>query len=123
VETNRVVGDVAGGGAEVDDGGGEGAAGGERMHVRHDVVAHAALLLLRARKVDVLEVGAHLLKLRLADLQAQLLQPQITRVSPISHSRETITFLSLATRARISHLSRFANTKAAARGRFNIYSI
>jgi hypothetical protein len=65
----RVVSDVAGGGAEVDDGHGLGAHGAKGVDVGHDVVPHLLLLLLGHGKVDVIEMRTHLRQLLLRDGQ------------------------------------------------------
>ena len=69
----RVVPDVAGGGAQVDDGGGQGRSHPEGVDMRHHVVADLALLLRREGEVDVSEVVPHLPQLLLRDVEAQLL--------------------------------------------------
>ena len=62
-----VVGDVAGGGAEVDDVAGGRGGVAEGVDVGHHVVAELALVLVGAGEVDVVEVGAQLLELLGAD--------------------------------------------------------
>ncbi len=69
-----IVSHVAGGGAEVDDGSGSGAAVCEGVDVGHDIVPELALLLGRHCKVDVLFVALHLLNLSVCDGQTQSLR-------------------------------------------------
>lgn len=69
-----IVSHVAGGGAEVDDGSGGGAAVCEGVDVSHDVVPELALLLSRHGEVDVLLVALHLLDLGVRDGQTQILR-------------------------------------------------
>ena len=47
---------------------------GERVHVRHDVMSDAALVLGGGGQVNVLQVGRHLCQLGVRDGQAQLLE-------------------------------------------------
>ena len=72
--TNGVVADVCGRRAEVDDGRGGRAGGGERVHVSHHVVSPPRLLVGREVEVDVRHVRLHLGELRVRDAQPQPLQ-------------------------------------------------
>ena len=67
-----VVPHIAGGGAQVDDGGGSGSRQAECVNMSHNVVPHLPLLLGRLLEVDVVDVLLHLRQLAGADLQAQL---------------------------------------------------
>jgi hypothetical protein len=70
----RVVRDVAGRGAQVDEGRGRGAGHPERVHVGHDIVAALPLLLHRQRVVNGggVQVLCHLLQGQLGDGEAEL---------------------------------------------------
>lgn len=69
-----IVSNIAGGGAEVDDGSSGGAAVCERVDVGHDIVPELALLFGRHGKVDVLFMALHLLNLFVGDGQTQSLR-------------------------------------------------
>jgi len=69
-----VVSHVAGGGAQVDDGSGGGAAVSEGVDVSHDVVSEFTFLLGRHGEVDVLFVALHLHNLGVGDGQTQRLR-------------------------------------------------
>lgn len=69
-----VVPNVAGGGAQVDDGSSRRAAVREGVYVSHHVVPELALLLGRHGEVDVRLVALHLLDLGLCDGQTQRLE-------------------------------------------------
>lgn len=69
-----IVPHVAGGGTEVDDGSGSGAAVCEGVDVGHDIMPELALLLSRHGEVDVFFVAFHLLNLGVCDGQTQSLR-------------------------------------------------
>lgn len=69
-----VVSDVARGGPQVYDGRRARAALRERMHVRHDVMPHALLVLGCACEVDVVDRTFELGDLLVGDVKAQLLE-------------------------------------------------
>lgn len=69
-----IVSNIAGGGAEVDDGSSSGAAVCECVDVGHDIVPELALLFGRHGEVDVLFMAHHLLNLFVCDGQTQSLR-------------------------------------------------
>lgn len=68
-----VVSNVARGGTKMDDGHGRRGSLSVGMDVAHDIVTELLLLLGGILKVDIVQLGTHLLELLIADLNAKLL--------------------------------------------------
>lgn len=76
-----IVSDVTGGGSEVDDGSGGGAADCKGVDVSHDIVPELSLFLSRHGEVYVVCVALHLLDLSVRDGQIQSLGEERGRLS------------------------------------------